>query len=184
MEVLVVKAASTNWEEEDRLQGNLDIPLSDRGVEAAKALGRKLWAYRVGRAYSGFSLPVFQTARIICQNNGRLAVTRRRDLDEVNLGLWQGLLTADLKRKHKRAYLRWLEDPLAVEPPMGERLDRAYRRMVRGMEEIIRPNIDARAMVVLGCFAYALVVAYLRDQELDRFWDIYREPKKWEMFAV
>jgi broad specificity phosphatase PhoE len=111
-------------------------------------------------------------------------VTRKAQLNEVNLGLWQGLLLADLKRKHRRAFLTWMENPDSVEPPGGERLDRAYARLVAGLEDIIRANMRRKVMVVLGPYAYALLTCYLRDRELDRFWDIFGEAKMWEIFAV
>ena len=184
MEAVVVKSERTEWDDSHRLRGSLDIPLSDEGVARARSLGEKLGDRPVRSVYSGFTLSAYQTARILCHANGRTAVTRMRELDEVNLGLWQGMLELELKRKHRRAYLRWVRSPEGVAPPMGEPVDRAYRRLVGGFEEILRANRKARVMTVTGPYAWTLLVCYLRDQPLSDFWAVFREPKRWETFQV
>lgn len=166
------------------MQGNLDIPLSERGVREAEDLAEELSSRSVHRVFSGFTLPAYQTARIVRRRARGRSVTRREALDEVNLGLWQGLWDIDLRRKHPRAVQRWLLHPASVEPPMGERLDRAYDRLVRGVEEILSTHGRSRVLIVTGLYAYALLVSYFTDRDLSHFWTLFREPKRWELFAV
>ena len=184
MEIFVVKAEATPWHEEGRLQGNLDIPLSPKGVRGAERTGDDLAQRGVKRVFSGFTLPAYQTACILCDRDELRSVNRRADLDEVNMGLWQGLWKIDIKRKHRRAYLQWLRNPASVEPPMGERLDEAYDRLVAGLEDILKAHMRSRIVTVVGPYAYALMACYLRDRGLDHFWEMFNAPKKWEMFTV
>ncbi len=184
MEVIVVKSESTRWDEEGRLQGNLQIPLSPEGMGKAGELGAELAMLKVKRIYSGFSLPAYQTACIISDMDGRVSVRRSPDLDEVDFGLWQGLLDLDLKRKHRRAYFKWLADPASIEPPGGERLGDAYQRLVEAVESVMHADRKKRIMVVTGRYACALLACYFKDAGLKSFWEVFRDPRRWELFAV
>jgi broad specificity phosphatase PhoE len=184
MEVILVKAQQTAWAQEDRLQGNLEVPLSAEGITGAKALAGELVGYGGRHIFTGFTLCCYQTARILSEMNGRVGVSRREDLNEVNLGLWQGLLIMDLKRKHRRSFLRWLRSPVSVNPPMGERLTDAFERLKGGLEDILKTNRRRKIIVVAGPYAYTLLHCYLSDRPLENFWSIYKSPKKWEFFNL
>lgn len=185
MEIVSVRSELTQWDEEGRIQGNTDVPLSEAGVERARRTGSDLAGLGVRRVYSGTSLPVYQTASIVCEASPRAAVRRKQEFDEVDFGLWQGLLELDLRRKHRDLYQKWLASPESIEPPYGERLDEAYERLVAGVEEIMRGNPKRRVMLVTGPFAYSLVACYFRDLGLRSFWDVHGETgKRWELYAV
>ncbi len=185
MEIVSVKSELTRWDQEGRIQGNIDIPLCEAGVARARLTGSELASMGIKLVYSGTSMPVYQTACIISEGNGRVSVTRKPELDEVDFGLWQGLLDLDLRRKHRRIYNKWLTDPASIEPPSGERLDEAFGRIVGGIEGIMRAKPGKRVMVVTGPYAFALVACYFKDSGLGPFWDMYRDSgKRWELYTA
>lgn len=92
----------TLWNRERRFQGQHDSPLTERGVEQARRMGRLLRA-TLGRA-SGWGLMssplgrAHRTAQLIAAELGlpasRIALDPR--LMELNLGCWEGLTFAEI----------------------------------------------------------------------------------------
>ena len=46
MEILFVRHGKTEWNNQKKMQGNVDIPLSNEGIEHAKVMAEKLQKYQ------------------------------------------------------------------------------------------------------------------------------------------
>ena len=90
-------------------------------------------------------------AILIDQAGGQTKATA--ELNEVDLGLWEGLTRAELQRRDPKVYKRWCEDPSAVRPPDGEEFAAVQDRIRETLARIIRKGNDAVGAVVLGPLA-------------------------------
>ena len=88
-----------------------------------------------------------------------------RDLDEVHLGLWQGLTRAELKFRYPSAFPQWEENPLAVNAPDGEPIPDAMDRLRRGMARILRKQRGAVVALALRPMAMQIVLGLLQAQD-------------------
>lgn len=171
MILYLMRAARTPWDAERRVQGKLDIPL---GPEAAAEVREGLAGsgpIEVREVFSSTTLHAFQTAQLVARELGA-RVKKAEGLEEVDLGLWQGLFESDLKRKHRRAYATWKASPLAVIPPRGERLRDAYWRLSDGMDSILASRGKNPSMaVVVPKLAHRLIECRLRGSEPEEFWE-------------
>ncbi|MHC5040191.1 MAG: histidine phosphatase family protein, partial [Planctomycetota bacterium] len=121
MELILVRAGRTLWDDERRFQGTLDIPLSPDGVREVQSAFRGQGDFGVREVCSSQTQCALQTARILAKEIER-PLRKVEGLEEVDLGMWQGLLEGDLKRRHRRAFAVWQKSALAVVPPQGEGL--------------------------------------------------------------
>ena len=100
MTILLVRHGETEWNRERRYQGRFDSPLTERGVEQARAIGRLFAALPDAAAASIVASPqgrARRTAKIIREElsaPGELSLDDR--LRELSLGSWDGLAFGDI----------------------------------------------------------------------------------------
>lgn len=115
MIVALIRHASTAWNEEGRMQGRRDIPLSERG--RAQVLSWRLPADLSGA--SRVSSPLrraVETAELL----GGGPVKLESALVEMDWGTWEGQTLADLRAVHGSEYERNEALGLDFRPPGGE----------------------------------------------------------------
>ena len=96
MNLVVVRHGQTDWNVEERYQGQLDLPLNAVGRTQAEALKRRLAGTQFDTAYSSPLRRAFETAQIIAGELPLIADTR---LSEIHHGDWQGKTKADIEER-------------------------------------------------------------------------------------
>jgi len=163
--VVLIRPGATVYDEQHRVQGVLDIPLSERGwadvARLTATLPEALVDVSLTALYCGPGESVVRTAEAV----GKVLGLRPRRVDELrNLdhGLWQGLQVDEIKRRNGRVFRQWLDDPLTVCPPMGESVEDALERAKAALKPLIkRHQGEAVALVVADPLA-RLIAGYLR----------------------
>jgi broad specificity phosphatase PhoE len=164
-QVVLIRPGATAYDEQNRIQGVLDLPLSDRGRAEVAALAERLALAGVELAalYCGPGESVGRTAEAV----GRAIGLRPRRVDELrNLdqGLWQGLQIEEVKRRNLKVFRQWLDDPLTVCPPQGEPVDEALDRLKGALRPLIRRHRDEAIGLVVGEPLAQLVAGLLRRE--------------------
>ena len=80
------------------------------------------------------SQPSLQTAEIIAKAL-EIKLKKIERLQNLNQGLWQGMLVEDVRHKQPKVYRQWQEQPENVCPPEGEMLSEADDRVRDGAGE-------------------------------------------------
>jgi len=117
-QVVLIRPGATVYDEQNRVQGVLDIPLSERGQTEVVHLAERLADVELSALYCGPGESVVRTAETV----GRAVNLRPKRVDELrNLdhGLWQGLQLHEIRRRNLKVFRQWLDDPLTVCPPGG-----------------------------------------------------------------
>ncbi|MEP6471686.1 MAG: histidine phosphatase family protein, partial [Acidobacteriota bacterium] len=117
--VLLVRHGATLSSGEDSFNGETDVPLSELGRDAARALGRRLADERIDAFYASPLSRALETARLIAAPHGK-EVTPIPDLREVSHGRWEGKLRAEVEDLYAEEYGRWEADPFSYGPAGGE----------------------------------------------------------------
>ncbi len=139
VQFVLIRPGSTDYDVQGRIQGNLDIPLNDQGREqTAKAVeclnGRTLVAL-----YSAAGQAAEETAGLIGAAVKLRPKTLER-LENLNHGLWQGMIIDEVKRKQPKVYKQWQEHPENVCPPEGEMLSDVIQRVDTALEKLLRKH--------------------------------------------
>ena len=84
-QIILIRPGSTDYHQEDRIQGNLDIPLNEQGSDEVERLVEELSSRPIDAVYSPCCEPARQTAKAIadalklkCRKLERLAKSGSR----------------------------------------------------------------------------------------------------------
>ena len=146
--LIVIRAGATDFELQGRIRGSVDLPLCPTGVAEAEQSAALLTGSPVIAIYTSEELCAVETGRIVGRAMGLRprAVAQLQNLDQ---GLWQGLLVEEIRRKQPRLYRQWQDNPWAIAPPDGELLEDACERVEGALEKILRRHGDGRVAIVV-----------------------------------
>jgi len=175
-QVILIRPGATLYDEQNRVQGVLDIPLSEQGscevVRMAEEIAASLGERPLAALYSGPGENVTRTAEIV----GKVVGVRPKRVNEfrnLDHGLWQGLQIDEIKRRNARLFRQWLDDPATICPPQGETVERAMDRIKSAFRPLLRRHQDEAIGLVVGQPLARLVACYLRCEprvQLDERW--------------
>ncbi len=125
--ILFVPRAFTEFDEQNRICGSLDLPLSDDGTRQANEWAKSLQGVNFDSIVAAAGIADSQTAKILAGDR-RVKIRVENSWRNLDHGLWQGKCIESLKENCNRYYRQWQENPEAVAPPNGETiLDLAVR---------------------------------------------------------
>jgi broad specificity phosphatase PhoE len=165
----LVRHGQTEWNAASRMQGQLDSPLTPRGLEHARGTGRLLARLGVDTMFASPLGRVRQTVDILNEALS-LETTFDERLKEWSAGEWSGELYADIRHKWPDHWATWDADRYATRSPGGESfVDLVERSQAFVADARIRPG--ARIAVVAHGFlnrALATVLLSLSVEEMLR----------------
>jgi len=179
-QVLLVRPGSTEFDEQGRMKGSLDIPLSKSGRMQAQSVASELSTMDFTAIYSAPGRSARQTAKRLAE--GREARVKVVDgFRNIDHGLWHGKLIEEVKRNQPRVYKCGQDSPDEVCPPQGESIREAQARVLKAVRKLIkRPRQGVVAMVIPDPLA-TIVEAYLRGEKLSDLWKAERDNGAWTL---
>ncbi|QDV23921.1 histidine phosphatase family protein [Aureliella helgolandensis] len=174
LEILLIRPGSTTFDQEGRIKGALDIPLSEQGHRQAEALARELEEVSLDCLYVAPCESAQQSAVEI----RKLNPCKQKTLDclrNMDHGLWQGKLLADVKRLQPKVYRQFQDHPEDVCPPQGETIDGALGRIEATVAKLLKRHRKGRIGILVpqplaAVVRYAILGGSLGDMwkcELD-----------------
>lgn len=148
IEVLLIRPGCTTFDEEGRIKGSLDIPLSDLGVRQASELAESLQAVKLDCLYVAPGESAQDSARQICELN----FCKKKTLEclcNLDHGLWQGKTVAEVKRLQPKVYRQFQTNPEGVCPPSGETVQDAVARIRSTLCKVIKRHDGGRIGIVV-----------------------------------
>jgi probable phosphoglycerate mutase len=159
---ILIRPGETDFDQQSRIQGGLDLPLSDTGRQQVRNLIGRLSEYSIDIVYASPTEPALSTAREIAASLD-VSLKELEGLENLSHGLWEGMLLDDVKRKHPRVYKQWREAPAAVCPPEGETCAAAHERVQRVLK---RPSRRRRPFAIVAPEPLAtLIGSVLRGED-------------------
>ena len=145
--IYFIRHGETDWNAEERYQGQADIALNDRGRAQAKRNGEALRALLPRIAEADFVASPMHRARetmaIVRAALGLEPETFRIDerLKEAHYGDWQGTLLADLPRIDAQGIAARSRDPFRWRPKGGESYEDLMARTVPWLNGVTRDSV-------------------------------------------
>ncbi len=134
---LVVRPGETEFDGQSRIQGSLDLPLTDLGRQQVSEIVEQLRLEAFDVIYASPTEPASTTAEIIGHALG-IPVKIVDGLANLHQGLWQGLQLEEIRRKHPRVYKQWEDDPESVCAPNGEECEEAHERVEHALKKPLK----------------------------------------------
>jgi probable phosphoglycerate mutase len=161
--ITLVRHGETTWNAMNKVQGQLESPLSPRGIEQAQALARRLQHESFDALYSSDLTRARDTAQTIAALNGHDIVIDAR-LRERHYGMFQGLTWDEIRQRHPGEYAQYKGKFPNVTIPGGESADDFFGRVLEVLEEISAQHEQALVVAHGGL----VDVMYRNAMRLDR----------------
>ena len=106
LRIVLIRPGTTDYVEQARVHGTLDIPLNERGTSEVARTAEELRELGIRAVYSSDAEPALSTAKTLAT---ALDVRCRKldHLQNLDHGLWQGMAVEEIKRKHPKVYRQW-----------------------------------------------------------------------------
>ena len=127
--IILIRHGETNWNKEGRFQGQIDIPLNEKGKEQASKASQYLEEIEFTKAFSSSMKRPYETAKIILKNNN-IQIEKIESLVEISHGLWEGKLEEEIKQTWPEMLKNWHEKPESVTMPEGESIKQVSDRAI------------------------------------------------------
>lgn len=145
--LLFVRHGQSTWNDERRIQGQLDPPLSELGEEQARCVAERLEGSQLAGFYTSDLARCRETAALI---SDRLVLrpVNLRTLREVDLGQWEGKTREELQREYPAEWERWSREPSWDIVPGGEGAAPFERRVERVVNRLFDKHSSGDVLVV------------------------------------
>jgi probable phosphoglycerate mutase len=171
--IFALRHGETAWNVDTRIQGQLDVPLNDKGHWQAERLAQALAEERLAAVYASDLMRAHETALAV----GRVAgvpVVSERGLRERGFGRFEGHTFAEIEQRGPEEWLRGRPRDPDFGPGGGEPLRVFYARCVGTAARIAATHPgQAIALVAHGGVMDCLYRAALRiELEAPRTWQL------------
>jgi broad specificity phosphatase PhoE len=169
--LLLIRHGETEWNVARRYQGQLDSPLTERGIAQAEAIGRRILELREFDAAPVVASPLGrarQTAAIICAKRRSPAFGTDERLREVTLGSWDGLFRDEIAARSPGIFETHGSYEWYFHSVDGEGYDAFHARLAAFLQDALtRPVQIIVAHGVVSRVLRGLYAGLLRDAALS-----------------
>jgi broad specificity phosphatase PhoE len=183
LKIVLVRPGSTDYDDQRRIQGSLDIPLNTHGTHEVQQLISPLKSQGIEVIYCSGCEPAVSTAQILAE--GLDAKIKKLDrMCNLNHGLWQGLTVDEVKHKQPKVYRQWSEQPESVCPPEGETVAEARQRVDVALAKVVRKHKQGAIAIVAPEPLASIVRASLGRGELGDLWHAAEEHEPYDAIEI
>jgi phosphoserine phosphatase len=169
VQFILIRPGTTDYDQQARIQGTLDIPLNDQGRREVVAVAEKLKGQTIAALYCSPAQSAQESAEII----GEALELKPRTLEKLqnaNQGLWQGLTVEEVRLKQPKVYKQWQERPESISPPQGEMLSEVAQRVKEVLEKLGKKHRDATVAIVAPEPLATVVRHCINGEDLGDLW--------------
>lgn len=141
MKLIFVRHGQTDWNVQGKIQGSYDSELNSTGINQAMKLSEKLLSlnYKFSKIYSSPQKRALKTAKILSKSSN-VDYVLMKDLQEMNMGKWEGLSWKEVEEKYPTEYKKWYLNRRYTKTPDGESYENMLERVLKSIDKIINEN--------------------------------------------
>jgi phosphoserine phosphatase len=168
--ILLIRHGETDWNRAERFQGQIDIPLNERGMAQAEKAGEFLKGTKLDLAFSSPLSRPLETCKTVLAHHGKVPLTLIDDLQEISHGLWEGKLKEEIQAQFPGALEQWAQTPQVVQMPEGENLQQVWERSLRAWQDLVEKTGDHTSLVAAHDAINKAIVAGVLGLPPASFW--------------
>ena len=169
-EIILVRHGETQWNVEEVFRGRIDVELNQTGIKQAELLAEYLSGINIDAVYSSPLRRAVNTAQAIASHH-KLKVEIAPGLIDCDFGKWQGLSHQEVKRRYKKLYVQWLENPHLIRMPEGESLNGVRKRALGVVNEVVAKH-EGIVVLVSHRVVNKVLICALLGLDNSHFWNI------------
>lgn len=170
MELYLIRHGESTWNRDDRVQGQGNPYLTEKGKKQALLLKDRLSDTSFDFVYSSHLMRAYRTAGIVM--DGRYKIQKDKRIAEIDLGEWEGM-SAKRLFKESIAFRDWFERTSEIVPENGESLFEFKNRVVSFFDEIIeREKGKEKGIIFTHSGVIGIFLVNLLKMDLNKVWSI------------
>jgi probable phosphoglycerate mutase len=146
--VYLARHGETDWNRQNRWQGQTDIPLNEAGREQAWRLADRLRGLGIARIEASDLLRARETAAIVASALGIGELGTHAALRERCFGVFEGLTQEECAARYPEAWARYREDPRQA-PPGAEPREEVLARVRAAVRALVMARPAGRGATLL-----------------------------------
>lgn len=168
--LVLLRHGESQWNLENRFTGWVDVPLSPKGEEEARAAGAKLATMRFDCAFASVLKRAIDTLTIVLEVIGQKDIPIEKDqaLNERLYGDLQGLNKGETAAKYGEQQVKLWRRSYDVRPPGGESLKDTAERVLPYYESRIKPKILQNKTVLVAAHGNSLRALVMQLDNLSK----------------
>ncbi len=181
--IVLVRPGATDFDDQGRMKGCLDMPLSDCGREQAERAADEL----AGVQLSGIFTAPCQSARETAARLANGRSTRVKVVEcfrNIDHGLWHGKLIDEVRRNQPRVYRQGQDSPESVCPPGGETIQEAQERVLKALRKAVKKSASGVIALVIPDPLASVVQSMLEGEEMRDLWSAETDAGQWELIEA
>ena len=183
LQIVLIRPGSTDYDQQQRIQGALDVPLNDQGNSEVAQIIDELGEKEIETLYAPPCEPAQQTGKAIAKGLG-VKLKKLDRMQNLDYGLWQGMLVNDVRHKQPKVYRQWQDQPENVCPPEGEMLGQAQDRVRAAITKLLKRHKEGVIGLVVPEPLASLVRRFVQQDELGDLWKVTNGHGQWQVLEI
>jgi len=171
LKIYFVRHGQTEWNVLKKLQGHLNSPLTEIGVEQTELLYEKVKNMDIKKIYTSPQGRAVHTAKIL-KGEKNIEIIELEEFMEMGFGEVEGLEKEKFKELYPEEFLNLWTDAVKYDPSKfsGESFNEVKKRAILGFKKIIKENENGEIIVVSHGMILKIIFGYISGHGLDKFW--------------
>lgn len=173
LKLYIVRHGETEWNVIKRFQGQLNTPLTEKGMEKLRKTGKKLENVLFDEVYTSELGRTVASAEIILNENRGYKNKKRElkklaELNEVYFGVWQGLTYEEVFLKYPEEGNNYFYNVknYKAENVEAEKLEDALERFLKGINKILDSHESGNILVVTHGTVFEMFINYVENKSI------------------
>ena len=179
VQILLVRACSTDFDEQGRIKGTLDIPLNEFGQGQVSQLVASLHETEISCLYTSPCRSARQTADALAADH-KLKAKTLDELQNLDHGLWHGKLIDEVRVSQPKVFRQLQDHPETVCPPQGEAVGAALERARLLLARLMRKHRRGTIALVVP-EPLASLIGSILGSEIGDLWKAECQCGGWQM---
>ncbi len=172
--LLLVRHGETDWNQQSRYQGQIDISLNENGKLQSEKVAEFIKNVSIDKAYSSSLLRAKETAEIILQQHQGIKLELNDGFKEIIHGFWEGKLETEIQQEFPGELQRWRETPEQFQMPAGENFQQVWQRTVEVYESIVKEALAEKlntVLIVAHGGTNQILLCHILGLSAEHFWN-------------
>jgi 2,3-bisphosphoglycerate-dependent phosphoglycerate mutase len=163
--LIIFRHGQSTWNLENKFTGWVDVALTEKGINEAKAAGEKLKPYKFDKGFTSDLQRAQKTLDLALEVCGQsnIPIEKNKALNERMYGDLQGLDKTETAKKFGEDQVKIWRRSYDIAPPNGESLKDTAERVIPYFEKEILPELKAGKNIVIAAHGNSLraLIMYL-----------------------
>lgn len=167
MKIYFTRHGETEWNKKGIIQGQLDSPLTEDGIEMAKGLYESSKDIDFDKVYSSDLGRAYDTCKIISPHRD---IIKTKLLREIDVGNWSGKTLKEVETKYRDLHQKYFNSPSSYFREDGESIYDLINRVEKFFEEAIYPEEDEKILIVTHGVTMVSMFNIMENIPIENFW--------------